>query len=313
MSWFSRLTNGLSKTRKGLFFDFPSSSKTSHVDWDSLEFSLISADVGMELSDEIINDTKANLEDGTPFQSALEKALLHQLEPPGIRHKLRQVGFNIDVTRKVVEPKGQVIMVVGVNGVGKTTTIAKLAHYYRNLGRSVMFGAADTFRAAASAQLEFWGDKLDISTITGGHGGDPGAVAFDAATARKANGSDLLLVDTAGRLHTKHNLMEELKKIHRVISKVEDSEPADVWLVLDAITGQNGLEQAKKFHQAIPLTGIIVTKLDGSGKGGVIVPIVRDLHVPIKFIGIGETLDDLQPYDAASYVKALLHRPDHTT
>ena len=200
-------------------------------------------------------------------------------------------------------------MVVGVNGVGKTTTIAKLGQYYQGHGKKVMYAAGDTFRAAATAQLEVWGKRLNIPTVTGPDGSDPGAVAFDAAQARKARGYDLLFVDTAGRLHTKHNLMEELKKVKRVIAKADPDEPKEVWLVLDAVTGQNGLEQARKFNDSVALTGVIVTKLDGTAKGGILLPIARELGLPIKFIGVGEQAEDLQPYDAAAFVKALLDIP----
>ncbi|RTI39068.1 signal recognition particle-docking protein FtsY, partial [Thermus scotoductus] len=206
---------------------------------------------------------------------------------------------------KPIEPQGHVVLVVGVNGVGKTTTIAKLGRYYQNLGRKVMFCAGDTFRAAGGAQLAEWGKRLGIPVIQGPEGADPAALAFDAASARKARGYDLLLVDTAGRLHTKHNLMEELKKVKRAIAKADPEEPKEVWLVLDAVTGQNGLEQAKRFHEAVGLTGVIVTKLDGTAKGGVLIPIVRTLKVPIKFIGLGEGPDDLQPFDAEAFVEAL--------
>ena len=204
-------------------------------------------------------------------------------------------------------------MVVGVNGVGKTTTIAKLGQYYKKHNKKVIFAAGDTFRAAAAAQLEVWGERLKIPTITGPDGGDPGAVAFDAAQSRKAKNYDLLFVDTAGRLHTKHNLMEELKKVKRVIGKADESEPKEVWLVIDAVTGQNGLEQARKFHSAVDITGAIVTKLDGTAKGGIILPIVRELGLSIKFIGVGESAEDLQPYNAKAYVKALLDLPYEET
>ena len=306
MSWFSRLTNGLSKTRKGLLFDFPSSSKTSHVDWDSLEFSLIAADVGMELSDEIINDTKANLEDGTPFQSALEKALLHQLEPPGIRHKLRQVGFNIDVTRKVVEPEGQVIMVVGVNGVGKTTTIAKLAHYYRNLGRSVMFGAADTFRAAAVNQLEAWAKKISVEVVKSIEGADPASVAYKALNYAKKEKFDHLIIDTAGRLQNKKNLMDEFKKIISVLKKIDSNAPQEIFLILDATTGQSAINQVEEFQKISPITGIIMTKLDGTAKGGILLAISKKFKLPIIALGMGEKENDLQMFDAQHYANAIM-------
>jgi fused signal recognition particle receptor len=306
MSWFDRLKQGLSKTRN-IFGATP--GKPWEMDWDDLELALISADTGAKIAAEVVAETKKERERGTSFQEALESALMRQLEADRTRQILRNVGFKLDVTRNMVEYRGKVMMVVGVNGVGKTTTIAKLGQYYQGFGKKVMFAAGDTFRAAATAQLEIWGERLGIPTITGEDGGDPGAVAFDGAQARKSRGYDLLIVDTAGRLHTKHNLMEELKKVKRVIDKADPGEPKEVWLVLDAVTGQNGLEQARKFHEAVGLTGVVVTKLDGTAKGGILLPIVRELKLPIKFIGVGEKAEDLQPYDAAAYVKALLDMP----
>ncbi len=326
MSWFDRLRQGLSRTRSALAESVgaePAAGKAERpgapaqrtrpanweMDWDELEFALIAADVGAKLAAEVVAGAKRERERGMTFGEALEKALLDQLEPDSMRQKLRRVGFQLDVTRKVVEPAGHVIMVVGVNGVGKTTTIAKLGAYYQRHGRSVVFAAGDTFRAAGSAQLAVWGERLGIPTVTGPDGGDPAAVAFDGAQRRKSHGKDLLIVDTAGRLHTKHNLMEELKKVKRVIDRADPGEPREVWLVLDAVTGQNGLEQARRFHEAVGLTGVIVTKLDGTAKGGILLPITRELRLPIKFIGVGEREDDLQPYDAAAFVHALLDLP----
>ncbi len=310
MGWFDRLRQGLSKTRDVLTADAPARPGADwEMDWDDLEFALIGADVGATLAAEVVAEARRERERGRPFRDALEQALMDQLEPDRMRQKLRRVGFQLDVTRNLVEPAGKVVMVVGVNGVGKTTTIAKLGQYYRAHERSVMFAAGDTYRAAGSAQLAVWGQRLGIPTITGADQSDPGAVAFDGAQARRARGVDLLLVDTAGRLHTKHNLMEELKKVKRVIDKADPGEPRDVWLVLDAVTGQNGLEQARRFHDAVGVTGVIVTKLDGTGKGGILLPIARDLGLPIRFIGVGEAAEDLQPYDAAAYVRALLDLP----
>jgi len=306
VSWFDRLREGLGRTRAATF---GGKGVAWEMDWEDLEMALIGADVGARLAATVVAEAKAERDRGTPFREALEKALLDQLEPDRMRQKLRRVGFALDVTRKVVAPAGKVVMIVGVNGVGKTTTIAKLGHYYRSHGRSVMFAAGDTFRAAGSAQLAVWGERLGIPTVTGPDGGDPGAVAFDAAQQRKARGTDLLLIDTAGRLHTKHNLMEELKKVKRVVAKADPGEPRDTWLVLDAVTGQNGLEQARRFHDAVTLTGVVVTKLDGTAKGGILLPITRELGIPIKFIGVGEAQDDLQPYDAAAFVRALLDMP----
>ena len=309
MAWFDRLRQGLNKTRDVLTTDVRDLSRSWEMEWDDLEFALIGADTGSRIAAEVVAEAKRERERGSTFKEALEKALMDQLEPDQMRQKLRRVGFNLDVTRNVVEVKSKVVMVVGVNGVGKTTTIAKLGQYYQNSGKKVMFAAGDTFRAAATAQLSVWGDRLSIPTVTGPDGSDPGAVAFDGAQARRARGYDLLFVDTAGRLHTKHNLMEELKKVKRVIDKADPGEPKEVWLVLDAVTGQNGLEQARKFHDAVGVTGVVVTKLDGTAKGGILLPIVRELNLPIKFIGVGEQADDLQPYDAAAYVRALLDMP----
>ena len=309
MSWFDRLRRGLGRTRDVLRQDASGRAGSWEMDWDDLEFALIGADVGAAIAADVVAEAKAERERGATFRDALEQALLDQLEPDRMRQKLRRVGFDLDVTRNLVEPAGKVIMVVGVNGVGKTTTIAKLGQYYQRAGRSVMFAAGDTFRAAGSAQLGVWGERLGIPTQLGPDGGDPGAVAYDAAAARVAKHRDLLIVDTAGRLHTQHNLMEELKKVKRVIGKADPGEPKEVWLVLDAVTGQNGLQQARRFHDAVGLTGVIVTKLDGTGKGGILLPIARELELPIKFIGVGEAAEDLQPYDAAAFVRALLDMP----
>jgi fused signal recognition particle receptor len=312
MSWFQRLKDGLTKTRTqitqavGLGGEVDEQAR----EWtlEELEFALIGADVGAKYATEILDDVREQMKQlgQRKLGEALANALTVQLEPDQFRAKLRKAGFTPDAKKSTVEPKGHVILMVGVNGVGKTTTIAKLGQYYQSKGKSVMFAAGDTFRAAAGAQLGVWGERLGIEVIQGLDGSDPAAVAFDGASARKARGTDLLFVDTAGRLHTKHNLMEELKKVKRTITKADEKEPADVWLVLDAVTGQNGLEQAKKFNEAVGLTGVIVTKLDGTAKGGIVVQIVRELGVPLKFIGVGESADDLQPFDAKEFVDALL-------
>lgn len=312
MNWFQRLRKGMSRTRDAIAGSgepTPGAQSPWEMDWDDLEFALIGADVGAKIAAEVVANAKAERERGSTFLEALEKALLDQLEPDELRQRLRRVGFTLDVTRNMVKPEGKVIMVVGVNGVGKTTTIAKLGRYYQEHGKSVIFAAGDTFRAAGSSQLAVWGDRLGIPTVTGQEGTDPAAVAFDGAAKRKASNADYLFVDTAGRLHTKHNLMEELKKVKRVIAKADDGEPREVWLVLDAVTGQNGLEQARRFHEAVGLTGVVVTKLDGTAKGGILLPITRELNLPIKFIGVGESAEDLQPYDAAAFVRALLDLP----
>ncbi len=310
MSWFDRLRQGLSKTRAQLNemagplgVDVKDVFTARLETIEDLEYALIAADVGRAATEEVLEDVRQSGKRN--LQEALMDALSVQLEPEARRAQLRRLGFTPDARRSSVEPKGGVIMVIGVNGVGKTTTIAKLGRYYETRGKRVMFAAGDTFRAAAGAQLGVWGERLGVPVVQGPDGGDPAAVAFDAASARLSRGYDLLLVDTAGRLHTKHNLMEELKKVKRVIAKADPNEPAEIWLVLDAVTGQNGLAQAKKFHEAVGLTGVVVTKLDGTAKGGILVPIVRELGVPIKFIGVGESEDDLQPFDSREFVRAL--------
>ncbi|THF71809.1 signal recognition particle-docking protein FtsY [Deinococcus sp. Arct2-2] len=310
MSWLERLRDGLSKTRKqindtaGFLGNDVRDVFTNRLDTiEDLEYALIAADVGRAATEEILEDIKRS--EKPNLQEALMEALTLQLEPDARRAEFRKLGFAPDARRGRVDPKGHVIMVIGVNGVGKTTTIAKLGQYYMNRGQSVMFAAGDTFRAAAGAQLGVWGERLGIPVVQGAEGSDPAAVAFDGAAARTARGTDLLFVDTAGRLHNKHNLMEELKKVRRVIEKADPGEPSEVWLVLDAVTGQNGLQQAKKFHESTPLTGVIVTKLDGTSKGGILIPIVRELGVPIKFIGVGEQAGDLQPFDSQEFVRAL--------
>jgi fused signal recognition particle receptor len=306
VAWFDRLRQGLGRTRELVTLGAVRRGSDWELDWDDLELALIAADVGAKLAAEVVAETKAARERGVAFRDALEQALLDQLERDRTRRKLRRVGFDLDVMRSMVPVRGRVVMVVGVNGVGKTTTIAKLGRYYQGHGLRVEFAAGDTFLAAGSSQLGVWGERLGIPTTTGPDGSDPASVAYEAAQRRKASGADLLLVDTAGRLHTKHNLMEELKKVRRVIDRADPGEPGEVWLVLDAVTGQNGLEQARRFHDAVGLTGIVVTKLDGTGKGGILLPIARELDVPIRFIGVGEQADDLQPYDAAAFVRALL-------
>jgi fused signal recognition particle receptor len=196
-------------------------------------------------------------------------------------------------------------MVIGVNGVGKTTTIGKVAHGYKKEGKEVMLVAADTFRAAAIEQLVIWGDRVGAEVIKQKDGADPSAVSFDAISSAQSKGADVVLIDTAGRLHTKVNLMDELKKIQRVVSRKLPGAPHEVWLVLDATTGQNAISQAEMFHQALGVTGIILTKLDGTAKGGIVVGISHQLGLPIRFIGIGEKIDDLRPFEASEFVEAL--------
>jgi len=303
MSWLSRIKAGLKKTAESLNRAVPWGGDPEEV-LEELEYALIAADVGVEATESILEEVRRSGERN--LREAVKRAIMLELEPDERRRKLRKLGFKPDARKKLVEPKGHVVLMVGVNGVGKTTTIAKLGRYYQEAGKKVLFAAGDTFRAAGGAQLAIWGERLGIPVITAPEGADPAALAFDAAKARVARGYDLLFVDTAGRLHTKHNLMEELKKVKRAIEKADPGEPGEVWLVLDATVGQNGIQQAERFHQAVGLTGVIVTKLDGTAKGGVLIPIVRTLGVPIKFIGVGEGEEDLQPFDAGAYAEALL-------
>ncbi len=302
MGFFDRLKAGLAKTRERLLKAIPWGGDPEEV-LEELEMALLSADVGLPATEEILKEVRAS--GRKDLKEAVKEKLVAMLEPDERRATLRKLGFNPQKP-KPVEPRGRVVLVVGVNGVGKTTTIAKLGRHYQALGKKVMFCAGDTFRAAGGTQLAEWGKRLGVPVIQGPEGADPAALAYDAVQAMRARGLDLLLVDTAGRLHTKHNLMEELKKVKRAIAKADPEEPKEVWLVLDAVTGQNGLEQARKFHEAVGLTGVIVTKLDGTAKGGVLIPIVRTLKVPIRFIGVGEGPDDLQPFDPEAFVEALL-------
>lgn len=313
MTWADRLREGLQKTRAGLMQHGLGGKIRAYHDaevLEELEMALLGADVGGPATADILSSVQASRR--PDLHAALSDALIEQLQPPKREVQADPNGltpwFQAAPTSKAlpVQPAGNVIMIIGVNGVGKTTTIAKLGQHYMEHGKSVMFAAGDTFRAAAGTQLEVWGNRLGVPVVQGKEGGDPAAVAFDAADKRRARGTDVLLVDTAGRLHNQTNLMQELQKVHRVIGKADAGEPAEVWMVLDAVTGQNGLQQAKKFNEAIGLTGVVVTKLDGTAKGGILIPIVRELGVPIKFIGVGEQADDLQPFHAAEYVEALL-------
>jgi fused signal recognition particle receptor len=198
---------------------------------------------------------------------------------------------------------------VGINGVGKTTSIGKLAHRYVSDGKSVMIAAADTFRAAANEQLDIWAKRAGAEMVKQNHGSDPAAVAFDAVKAASARGSDVVIIDTAGRLHTKVNLMEELKKIKRVIQKLNQAAPHEVLLVIDASTGQNGMQQAKQFASAVGVTGLVLTKLDGTAKGGIVLAITRELNIPVKYVGLGEKIDDLLPFDKHAFVDAMFEQP----
>ena len=269
---------------------------------EDLETQLLLADVGIEATTEIIDRLAARvsrkeLQDSEALYRALQEELADLLEPVSAPLTL--------------PPKGEgpfVILVVGVNGVGKTTTIGKLTQRFQREGRSVMLAAGDTFRAAAVEQLKVWGERNQVPVIAQHTGADSASVIFDAVAAAKARGVDVLIADTAGRLHNKAHLMEELKKVHRVMGKVDAAAPHEVMLVLDAGTGQNALSQASTFNEAVPITGITLTKLDGTAKGGIIFALAKQLGTPIRFIGVGETLDDLRPFAAHEFVDALFDR-----
>lgn len=299
--FFQRLKDGLSKTRKGLTDKIDQAilgrKKIDEDLYDELEEILITSDLGVQTSYRLIEKVRERLKRGESDQADLVKGYLKE-EISGI---LKSVGDGINTT--IANPF--VIIMVGVNGVGKTTTIGKLASKYRGEGKSVLLSAGDTFRAAAIEQLEVWGERAGCDVIKHKEGSDPSAVIFDAVKAAKGRGIDILIADTAGRLHTKTNLMEELKKTKRVVEKEIPGAAYEILLVLDATTGQNAVSQAKLFKEAVDITGIVLTKLDGTAKGGVVVSIVDELKIPVKFIGIGEGVEDLRPFNPSDFVEAL--------
>jgi fused signal recognition particle receptor len=296
---FSKWKEGLAKSSKAAFGQIATLLGTSEVTpdtWDDLEALLIQADLGMDTADIILDSLERRVDSEGMIKASQVKAGLHE----ELRKQLKTpptITFTETPT---------VILVVGVNGSGKTTTIAKLAQRYTKEGKRVILGAADTFRAAAVDQLEVWGQRLDVPVISGQAGGDAGAVAYDAVQAGISRKSDLVIIDTAGRLHTRFNLMEELKKVHRVVSKAMPGAPQHVWLVMDATTGQNALQQARAFKNAVQVTGVILAKLDSSARGGMAFAIQRELDLPILFAGLGEKADDLQPFDPDAFVEGIL-------
>ena len=265
---------------------------------DEIETRLLTADVGADATARIIADLTARVKRN---QLADADALLTAL-----KEDMHAILAPCDAPLVIpLEQRPFVILMVGVNGVGKTTTIGKLAKRLQGDGLSVMLAAGDTFRAAAVEQLQTWGERNDVAVIAQARSADPASVIFDGLQAAKARGVDVLIADTAGRLHTQTNLMEELKKVKRVLTKLEPSAPHETLLVIDAGTGQNALNQARQFHEAVGLTGIVLTKLDGTAKGGIIFAIAEQMKLPIRFIGVGESIDDLRPFDAEDFVEAL--------
>ena len=288
--FFGRLRTSLGRTRNVIRLPLGRFDPRDDEFWEALEEALISADVGMATTMELVERLRRRrgIED---IEQALVEEIVDVLGDPG---------------RLALEPRPAVVLVVGVNGTGKTTTIGKLGYRLSEHGRAVLVAAADTFRAAAGEQLEIWAARAGADFVGSTRGGDPAAVAFDAIEAAESRGRDVVLVDTAGRLHTQTNLMEELRKIRRVIAARLEGAPHETLLVLDATTGQNGLEQAKLFHEAVGVTGVALTKLDGTAKGGIVLPIAVELGLPVKLIGVGETLEDLRPFDPDDFARALV-------
>jgi fused signal recognition particle receptor len=298
--WLKRLSSGLKKTRQGLTGQLSSlflGRKTIDDElFEDLETILLTADVGVETTEAILQELieqskRKELKDPVALQESLKTILCNLIEP---------CEQALDVTGKPF-----VILMVGINGAGKTTSIAKLAHHYQQTGKQVMLAAGDTFRAAAVEQLQVWGERNQVPVIAQKIGSDSASVAYDALASATAKGIDLLITDTAGRLHTQHHLMDELKKIKRVMQKQVSDAPHETLLVIDAGNGQNALQQAKEFHEAVGITGIAVTKLDGTAKGGIVFAIAKQLGLPIRFIGVGEAIDDLKPFKADEFIEAL--------
>ena len=300
MGLFAKFKAGLAKTHAKLTHELKRivtrSPKLTAESLEEIEHALIAADLGMAMTTQIVTAVKKAYE--TQGTAGLDYLAIARAE---IEKSLS--ANKPDLVRATHGTT--VVSIVGVNGTGKTTTSAKLAHYFQAQKKTVLLAACDTFRAAAIEQIKLWGTRLKVEVIAGAYGADAASVAHDAVTAAQARKADYLFIDTAGRLHTKSNLMQELQKLHRVISKQLAGAPHEVLLVLDGSTGMNALNQAREFHKAVPLTGLIVTKLDGTSKGGMVVAIQKELGLPIKFIGLGEQPDDLQPFDAKQFAQAL--------
>lgn len=299
MSLWDRFSEGLTRTRQALAKGLDAVRGTSQPDdvsaaFDDLEAALIGADVGVRMTERLLGDLRRA---GHADTAELRKRL---------KALIASCGDGVPASALVDGPRPLVVLFVGVNGVGKTTSVAKLAARYQSQGRRVLLAAGDTFRAAAIEQLQAWGDRLGIEVIAQRPGSDPAAVVFDAATAAKARDADVLLIDSAGRLHTKHALMDELIKIKRVIGRAVPGAPHEILLVLDAATGQNGLAQARVFHETLGVTGVVVTKLDGTAKGGIVLAIMEDLRLPVKLIGLGEEVEALVPFDAEAFAEGLV-------
>jgi fused signal recognition particle receptor len=295
--WFGRFREGLARTRQALStrLDDLLGRELDPAFYEELEETLLQADLGVRTTDAVIARLKEQARAGARTPDAARQALREIL--------VGALGARVPL---VLEPPPAVVLVLGVNGAGKTTTIGKLAHRLRGDGRKVLLAAADTFRAAAADQLEVWAARAGVDLIRHREGADPAAVVYDAARATRARHVDVLIVDTAGRLHTKTNLVEELKKMDRVVRRELPGAPVEALLVLDATTGQNGIAQARQFKTAVPVTGVVLTKLDGTARGGIVVAITQELGLPVKLVGLGEGIEDLQPFDPAAFIEGLL-------
>lgn len=303
--WFRRLRKGLAKTGQALGGDVGSLFRRKIDDalFEELEERLLLADVGLDatrrIMDRITREVKrGELDNAEALMDALEAAMIEILEPVSQPLQIPDSGRPFS------------ILVVGINGAGKTTTIGKLAHRLQSDGLTVLLAAGDTFRAAAVEQLQSWGERNHVPVIAQGSGADSASVVYDALQAAQARGTGVMIADTAGRLHTQTNLMDEVRKVKRVMGRLDEQAPDEVLLVVDGSTGQNALSQARQFHEALGLTGIVVTKLDGTAKGGVLFALAEQLGVPVRFIGVGEQAEDLQRFDARAFVRALLGRDD---
>ncbi len=301
LSWFQRLTRGLTKTRTGFIGRLKKlvlgSTKIDDNLLDELEEMLFEADVGVKTTQELLDFLHKKVDE----EEITDPQKIYELLRDQLKARLAKFSSEPNLQKDALT----VMLIIGVNGVGKTTTIAKLARHFTKAGQKVLLAAGDTFRAAAIDQISIWGDRVGCEVIHGNEGGDPGALVFDAIHAAKKREVDILIVDTAGRMHVKANLMAELKKVQKIAEKESNGGPHEILLVLDATTGQNAVQQARLFNEALPISGLVVTKLDGTAKGGVLFAVEEQINAPVKFIGVGEKMDDLMPFNPEQFLEAL--------